>query len=577
MTDLWTPALLAAEAGADAAGSSSGLVLIAGLAAVAFVVGHATRRFMSEVIVFMVIGIVVGPEVLDVVDRDALTALEPVISVALGAIVFGIGEQLELPNLRQIRHTLLPIAILENVAVFGLVFVGLLLVGAGASAAFLLAAIALSTSPTTLVAVIGERRARGGFTDHLLALTAVNNVVSAVVYGLGLPVVLLTRSPAGGLEGITAFAQLILVSALVGGAGAFVLRRWMDSMHRAGERLLFVLITLVTVVAVSRQLGAPVVIATIVMGALTANDPRDTRPLFHSLKVLEAPIFLVFFLVAGAGVHLAELADVGLLGLVFVAARLIGKIGGAWGGTDLTRSGRRSGWAAWMGLGLQPFAGMAIGLAAFTLERAREAGLEDLGNDVSALVLGSVVVFELLGPVAVGKALDATGESGRQPDVDESVPDDAPHLIRHILAPVSSPEMARRKGAQLLDLAASTGATVTGLHVIPPGGQVDPNVGDPALSYLGQISQTRGVAFDPVVVEASSIVDAIVEEARRAAVDLVVLGEPVPRLLDRGGNRRIVHDIAGRLPDGVRVLIVPTTIETRPEPAPAGDETVNVT
>ncbi|MDX1658303.1 MAG: universal stress protein [Nitriliruptorales bacterium] len=557
--------MLAVEAAEEP--TETGLLVVAALAAIAFVVGQATKRFVSEVIVFIAIGIVVGPEVLEIIDSRDLVTLEPVISLALGAIVFGIGERLELPALKEIRHTLTPISVLENLASFGLPFIGVVVVTGDVSLAFLLAAIALSTSPTTLVAVINERRARGGFTDHLLASTALNNVTSALVYGIGLPIVLAAQSTSGATQGALAFAQLIVASVLIGGAGGWVLRRWMDSVHRAGERLLFVLLVLVGVVAVSRAIGAPVVISTLLMGAYVANDNRDTSSLFGALRILEAPIFLVFFLVAGAGVHFQELTTVGAAGAAFVVGRLVGKIAGGWIGADLTRSGRRSGWAAWIGLGLQPFAGMAIGLAAFTLERASEAGLADLGSDVSAIVLGSVVVFELLGPVAVGRALDQTGESGR--DEVETADTDQPRLIHHILVPVSSPEMARRKGSQIVDLAASAGAVLTGLHIIPPGSRIDPNVGDPALSYIRQIAASRGVQFEPVVRESDSVVDAIIEEARRAAVDLVVLGEPVPSVLDAGGGRRIIHEVASRVEAGVRVLVVPTTFDERPRPTEA--------
>ncbi len=540
----------------------SGLLLVAGLAAVAFVVGQVTRQFVSEVIVFLGLGIIAGPDLLGLVDAETVQALDPVVALALGAIVFGLGERLELPLLRQIRHTLSPIAVLENVAVFGLCLVGPLAVGVDFATAFLLAAIALSTSPTTLVAVINERRAGGTFTDHVLSATAINNIVSALVYGLGLPLVLATRSAGGAGEGVIAFAQVIVASLVIGGVGAWVLRRWMHTVHRAGERLLFVAVVLIGIVAVSRAVAAPVVLTTLIAGAVLANDPRDTGPLFDSLRTLEAPIFLVFFLVAGAGVHLDELATVGWAGAAYVLARGIGKVAGGWIGADVTRSGRRAGWGPWVGAGLMPFAGMAIGLAAFTLERASAAGLEALGSDVSAIVLGSVVIFELLGPISVGRALDATGDTGRVAPTDtDSLEVEQPHLVRHILLPISSLRMARRKAPQVVDLAASTGATLTGLHVIPPGSELDPHVGDPALSYVRQVAQTRNVRFEPIVREAESVVDAIVEESRAGAVDLVLLGEPLPGRFDRGLGRRIVHTVADRLDEGVRLLIVPTTLD----------------
>ncbi|MBW3562165.1 MAG: cation:proton antiporter [Actinobacteria bacterium] len=541
------------------------LLLVAGLAAFAFVVGRATKRFLSEVIVFIAIGIVIGPEVLGVIDDEGLAALDPVLALALGAIVFMIGERLELPALRRVRHTLTPIAILDSALTFALCFGGLLLAGLNVSESYLLAAIALSTSPTTLLAVIAERRAKGPLADHLQAATALNNVTSAILYGIGLPFVLAVQGESAGAQtGLLAFAQLVVASVVIGAVGAWILRRWWDSLHAVGEQLLFVLVVLLGAVAVSRYVGAPVVLSTLVMGAVTANDPRDLRPLFGTLRTLEAPIYLVFFLIAGAGVHLQELTAIGGLGAVYVAARMIAKVGGGWAGAHLTRSGRRSGWGIDMGLGLIPFAGMAIGLAAFTFERAAEVGADQLGSDVSAIVLGSVVVFELLGPFAVSRALDSAGESGKAAQEAElrAAAEDrlAPHRVHHILFPISSPEMAREKAGPVADLAASAGATLTALHIVPPG-TYDPDIADPALSVVRQLATTRGLSYEAVVREATSIVDAILEVAREAAIDLIVMGEPAPRLLDRGGHR-MVHEVVQRA--DIPVLIVPTLADRRP-------------
>lgn len=565
--------LLAVESSVDTVGADMGLVVVAALGVAAFVVGHATRRWVSEVIVFIAIGIVIGPEVLQVVSTDMLAGLDPLISVALGAIVFGIGERLELPVLRQIRSTLTPIAVLEVLLVFVFCFLGLLAVGLPVSYAYLLAAIALSTSPTTLVAVIAQRSARGRFTDHLLASTALNNLASAVLFGLGLPVVLTAQTP-GASQGVAAFAQLVVSSLVIGGIAAFVLRRWMATVHRAGERLLFVLVVLVATVAVSRYVGAPVVMSTLIAGAALANDPRDTRPMFASLRTLDAPIFLVFFVVAGAGVHIDELAQVGLPGIVFIVARLAGKVAGGWIGAEVTRPGRRARWGPWVGAGLTPFAGMAIGLAAFTLDRATQAGLDQLGQDISAIVLGSVVVFELIGPIAIGRALDSTGDTGADdPEGTSGTESEGPRMIRHVLVPLSSPGMARRKAPQIVDLAASTGAQLTGLHVTSPErGPTDLDEVPAALRFVELVAKARDVAFRPVVVVSDSVVDAIVDEALASKVDLIVLGEPYPRALDRGGGQRIVHEVARRVDPRVRVLVVPTLEKADVEPPLAADE-----
>lgn len=560
--------LLATQATSETSGlvAERGLLLLAALGILSFLVGHFTQRWISEVIVFLAIGIVVGPEVLDLVSTEMLSSLNPVISLALGAIVFGMGERLEIPMLKRLRKTLSPMAVLENLATFALSLGGLMLVGLSFGAAYLLAAIAVSTSPTTLVAVIGSKNARGRFTDHLLSLTAVNNVVSVALYGLGLPIILAGSS--GLSAGVSSFLQLIVLSLVIGVAAASVMRWMMDKLHKNSERLLFVLVMLIAVVALSRATGAPVVISTLVMGAWLANDARDTRPLFGALRTLEAPIFLIFFVVAGAGVHLDELVSVGIPGVVYVVARSVGKVAGGWLGAEVTRAGRRSGWGPWIGAGLSPFASMAIGLAAYTLERANQAGLGELGSTVSAIVLGSVVVFELVGPIGISRALEAVGDAGQAATDGDSSPG-SQQMVSSILVPLSNPGMARRKAPQIVDLAASTGAVLTGLHVVAPDAEVDGPM-PPALRFVDLVANAREVSFRHQVVAADgSVAETIATTASNLGVDLIVLGEPFSR---KDNSSTIVHDLARLVTPEIRLLVIPTgdSAETSPVPPATG-------
>jgi hypothetical protein len=108
----------------------------------------------------------------------------------------------------------------------------------------------------------------------------------------------------------------------------------------------------------------------------------------------------------GADIHLDELASVGIIGTVYVVARTVGKVGGSAigvlpAGLDELRVGVHTGMA------LLPHAGMAIALAAFVSEFAPE-----LGSQVSPVVLGSIVVFELSGPLIARRVLRSAGDAG---------------------------------------------------------------------------------------------------------------------------------------------------------------------
>ncbi len=90
--------------------------------------------------------------------------------------------------------------------------------------------------------------------------------------------------------------------------------------------------------------------------------------------------------------------------MTYVIFRSIGKLlGGAFVGARLGQFGQRE--QSWVGMTLLAQAGMAIGLAA-TLSKLWPEG----GQLVETIILGSVVIFELIGPIAVRFGLVKAGE-----------------------------------------------------------------------------------------------------------------------------------------------------------------------
>jgi len=116
---------------------------------------------------------------------------------------------------------------------------------------------------------------------------------------------------------------------------------------------------------------------------------------------------LLFFVLAGASLHIEALIGIGALGLAYVALRVIGKVVGAGLGARL--AGAEPSVRHWTGLALMPQAGVALGLALLADQRFPE-----LGETLLPLVIASTVVFEILGPSGTRLALARADEIGQR-------------------------------------------------------------------------------------------------------------------------------------------------------------------
>ncbi|OGC01191.1 hypothetical protein A2V82_03990 [candidate division KSB1 bacterium RBG_16_48_16] len=106
---------------------------------------------------------------------------------------------------------------------------------------------------------------------------------------------------------------------------------------------------------------------------------------------------------AGASLHLREFAHLGYLGATYIAMRTLGKFAGNWLGAKFGGFGdieKRN-----VGFAMLAQAGVAIGLSQ-ALAKSWAAG----GETVQTLILGSVVVFEIIGPISVRYGLVHAGE-----------------------------------------------------------------------------------------------------------------------------------------------------------------------
>ncbi len=376
-----------------------GAVLLCGLAA-----GHVFARYLRlpRITGFVAAGLVLGPGMLNLLDRATLAELSIFVDISLGLILFELGRRLDLRWLARDRW-LLASGIGESLLSFLFVYWTLRFFDVAPVYAATAAAIAVATSPAVLLMIVHDQRAKGPLTERMLTLTALNNVIAFLMITLLFGFVHLEYK-ANWARALLHPLYLIAGSAALG-YFAFVMARWLARWFGKREDIQFIMLLglIVATVGLAISYKFSVLLALLAFGVFAKNLDRD-----HDLMALEfgpgGQFFLVvLFVITGAGLQLSELAVAGGLGLAFVLARLAGKLAGLAMFAPL--SGLTQKKTALLGVGMVPMSAIAV-----VMVQGASQLYPEFGAKLSSIVLSAVVILELVGPLATQWALRFAGE-----------------------------------------------------------------------------------------------------------------------------------------------------------------------
>jgi Kef-type K+ transport system membrane component KefB len=390
--------------------TSLGLILL-----FALLVGHLVKFIkVPEVTGYLLAGMVVGPSMLGIVTHDNLQALHVFSEVGLGLILFSIGAVFEIGRVRAVGRRLLTVTLAESSAAAALVTVGMLVLGQPWQVALLLGAIAIETGAASTLMVIRENNSEGPFTEALTGVIGLNNVLALVAFSLVALTLDISALGAGGAVDAIGIARAIfpLVWQLVGSTAlgflvGLLLASWASQVVESGETLILLIGCVLLTVGVAAVFDLSPLVASLAVGVTMANLSGKSRRLFEALSRTDPPLYVIFFVLAGADLDLALLPSLGMLGVVYVACRGVGKLAG------VRYAARRTGFPSTvqrlLGMSLFAQAGLAVGLVIVTRQR-----FPDIAPVVTTVVLGAVIVFEIVGPLSARFALDRSGESRPQ-------------------------------------------------------------------------------------------------------------------------------------------------------------------
>lgn len=159
-----------------------GLLLLLALAAEA--VGRHSR--LPRISLLVVLGFVLGPAALGIIDPRANASFGFVAVFALSMVGFLVGGKLSVRLFKHSGLLILWISLVQVLVTFIVVGAGLLIFSFPVEIALLMAAVATATDPAATLDAIRQSRATGEFADILTGVVAIDDAWGLIIFSLAL-------------------------------------------------------------------------------------------------------------------------------------------------------------------------------------------------------------------------------------------------------------------------------------------------------------------------------------------------------------------------------------------------------
>jgi Kef-type K+ transport system membrane component KefB len=271
-------------------------------------------------------------------------------------------------------------------------------------ASLLFGALSIAKSPATTIAVIAETRAKGTFTDFVLGVTVFKDVVVVLIFSLAISIakpLILGESQLQISYMISVFIE-IFMSIIAGIIAGSIILAYLKYVRE--QKVLFLLGFIIFFIELSKMLHLELILLFMVAGFFVQNFSRSGPPLIEAIEEVSLPIFVTFFAIAGASLKFPVFLANWKLAIYIVTLRLLGTYLGTNIAGKLTKSGKLIQNYGWMGFVGQ--AGLTLGLATITLQKIPGP----IGVGISTLIISSITMNQIIGPVLFKFALQKSGE-----------------------------------------------------------------------------------------------------------------------------------------------------------------------
>ncbi|MEA3228067.1 MAG: cation:proton antiporter [Campylobacterota bacterium] len=389
---------------------------------VIFVLGAVTQWISLKldiplVVGYLLLGLTIGPEIFTIIPYEFVDNSHLITELSLSIIAVLVGATLKISTLAKHAKEVIYITLFQSFGTFLTVFSGFALLGHILDfpshqilfIAFLLGAIATATAPATPLAIVHELKAKGKFTSTFLAVIALDDAVSLIIFTLALTlgISLLQNVAFQWLDIFDPF-KIIVLSITLGSIAALINTRLdkLFSYNKSMETIATLGIIFI-VYSLSEHWGLEPLLSAMTMGAVMVNISDEFDIIEEEIdNHLAQIIFMLFFIISAMHLQIDAIFDIPIVVIVYIILRAIGKVVGSYLGAIISKSDNVT--RKYMGIALLPQAGVAIGLA---LSLQNHSGLQDVAPLILNIVIITTLVHELIGPFMTRYALEMSGET----------------------------------------------------------------------------------------------------------------------------------------------------------------------
>ena len=356
------------------------------------------KTLLPRITLLLIFGIIIGEEGFNLIPTIFSDRFEIIAEMTLLVVGFMLGGILTTETILKSGKTILSISI--SAAIFTTVIVALVLstTELPLEIAILLGCIASATAPAATVDTVIESNNKSNFSRSLLAIVALDDAWGLILFSLGIALVSAINGAANETNFILS-AGIEIGGAVLLGLGIGLPAAFLTGRIKPGQPMLTEALAAVFICGgLALWLNVSFLIAAMVLGATIANLAKHHEYPFNAIEGIEWPLMIIFFILAGASLNIASLNQIGLIIIVFIIFRSIGKIVGANIGARISNADNIT--RRWMGAALLPQAGAAMGMALVAANQFPE-----YRQTLLSVVISSTIFFEIIGPIFTRMAL----------------------------------------------------------------------------------------------------------------------------------------------------------------------------